>query len=342
MERELFGAGRARRPRKGWGSPPGVDRMATRIRHHVAIPILIALLGLTAGAEGLFAEENPRVIGVCLDCHEDKEASLATTPHSLSGESKDGVGAKIACTDCHGGDRRHWEEDPDQYPMKSPAKLNARDEAQVCVKCHQTSHQQNMAERNIHMTSDINCSACHSVHQSKTPVLLQAAESELCARCHRDVEGAFAKPYRHPVNEGIVKCSECHMTLDETRRELSLNGTNMCMKCHAEFQGPFPFEHQATVDYSTEEGGCVSCHEPHGSYLPRMLKQPYEAPHFQLCTQCHAVPPGHNSNPNHGTAWAGMACSECHTDIHGSYSNPLFLSESLVNQGCFTASCHQR
>jgi DmsE family decaheme c-type cytochrome len=225
--------------------------------------------------------------------------------------------------------------------MKSPAKLSAREEGVLCATCHQTSHQQNMVERNVHMASDISCSACHSVHESKAPVLLKAAEKSLCVDCHRGVEGAFAKPYRHPVNEGIVKCSDCHSTLSETRRELSLNGTNMCMKCHGEFEGPFPYEHQATVDYSTEEGGCVSCHEPHGSYLPRMVRQPYEAPHFQLCTQCHAVPPRHNANLQHGTAWAGLSCSECHTDIHGSYSNRLFLSETLVGQGCFTAGCHQ-
>jgi len=306
------------------------------------MPILIAFLALGVGASRALAQEYPRVSVICLDCHDQKEASLGRTPHELVGGAKDGPDAGIVCTDCHVGDRRHWEDDPDEYPMKSPAKLSAREEGALCATCHQTSHQQNMAERNVHMTSDVSCSACHSVHESKEPVLLKAAEKDLCVSCHRGVEGAFAKPYRHPVNEGIVTCSECHATLSETRRELSLNGTNMCMKCHAEFQGPFPYEHQATVDYSAEEGGCISCHEPHGSYLPRMLKQPYEGPHFQLCTQCHTVPPRHNLNQNHGTAWAGMACNECHSDIHGSYSNPLFLSESLVSQGCFTVSCHHR
>jgi predicted CXXCH cytochrome family protein len=112
------------------------------------------------------------------------------------------------------------------------------------------------------------------------------------------------------------------------------------MDCHNEFQGPFPFEHQATVDYSTEEGGCINCHDPHGSAQPRMLKQPYEAPHFQLCTQCHGVPPLHNQNARHGDRWAGLACNDCHTDIHGSYTSRVFLSESLEAEGCFTAGCH--
>jgi predicted CXXCH cytochrome family protein len=137
-----------------------------------------------------------------------------------------------------------------------------------------------------------------------------------------------------------MKCSECHMKLGETRRELSLNGTNVCTSCHAEFQGPFPFEHQATLDFSTEEGGCLNCHAAHGSDNPRMLNQPYEPPHFQLCSQCHSVPPGHNLNPNHGTQWAGLACNTCHTDVHGSYDNRFFLRESLRAEGCLKAGCH--
>jgi DmsE family decaheme c-type cytochrome len=315
--------------------------MANRNSCRFAALILAAFVFFSVGTSGVSAAEYPRASVVCVDCHDQEEASLAPTAHALPKGAQDGPGARIACTDCHVGDPRHWEDDPDEYPMKSPAKLSALDEGKLCATCHQTSHQQNMAERNIHMTNDVSCSKCHAVHESKAPVLLKAAEKELCVRCHRGAEGAFAKPYRHPVNEGIVKCTDCHTTLAETSRELSKNGTNMCMKCHAEFEGPFPFEHQATLDYSAEEGGCVSCHEPHGSALPRMLRQPYEAPHFQLCTQCHAVPPRHNSNLQHGTAWAGLSCRDCHTDIHGSYSNRLFLNESVASQGCFTAGCHQ-
>jgi DmsE family decaheme c-type cytochrome len=332
--------------------------MGTRISGYGAIAILVAIVaGAGAGntpAENALAEtapaattpadsaptqEYPRVSSVCFECHDEMAPSLDNTAHSLSSSGKNGAGPRIACTDCHVGDRRHWEVDPDEFPMTSPAKLPARDEAQLCMPCHQTSHQQNMVERNVHLTSNINCSACHSVHEAKEPVLLRVPQTTLCLDCHRGVEGSFAKPYRHPVNDGIVKCSECHMTLDLTRRELSRNGTNMCMKCHGEFEGPFLHEHQATVDYSTEEGGCIACHEPHGSNLPRMLNQPYEGPHFQLCSQCHSVP-RHNSNIQHGTMWAGVPCSDCHTDIHGSYDNRLFVSEALKSQGCFEGSCH--
>ncbi len=288
----------------------------------------------------VLGQERPRVSKICLDCHAGQDSTLAATGHRLRPEALDGPGARIGCTDCHAGDSRHWEEDPKQYAMTVPAQLGAGAAARLCSACHENSHQQNMLERNVHEEHDVNCSACHSAHRSTRPGLLKAAESRLCTGCHGEVAGQFARPFRHPVSDGILRCSECHMTLDETRRPQSRNGTNVCMRCHGEFEGPFPFEHQATVDYSTEEGGCVACHEPHGSSLPRMLKQPYDAAPFPLCTQCHAVP-GHNQNPMHGTQWAGVPCNECHTDIHGSYVSHLFLSESLQSRGCFNSGCHQ-
>ena len=309
-----------------------------------AFPLLIALVVLVAPfavpGSGLAAQDSLRVSQACLACHTGQDSSLAATGHWMPSGGLDGAAARVACTDCHAGDRRHWEEDPAANAMTNPAKTRAATEARLCSACHQNAHQQNMLEKNVHLANDVNCSACHSVHASKHPALLKQPESGLCLGCHKDVEGQFARSYHHPVNDGIVKCSECHLTLDVTRRQLATNGTNVCLKCHGEFEGPFPFEHPATVDYSTDEGGCVTCHEPHGSHLPRLLKQPYEAPRFQLCTQCHSVP-RHNSNPMHGTRWAGMPCNDCHADIHGSYTSRLFLSESLRGQGCFNVGCHK-
>jgi DmsE family decaheme c-type cytochrome len=303
------------------------------------VPFLIAFL--SGSQRELAAADGPRETDACLTCHDGHDASLALTPHRLIEKSGEETEVLTACTDCHPGDARHYQESPEQYPMTNPAAVGAVAEGKICSSCHLNPHQQNMAEDNVHADSDVNCSSCHSVHSSKDPSLLKAAEPGLCLGCHTSVESEFAKPFRHPVNDGIVKCSECHLTLDVTTRELSLNGMNdACTKCHGEFQGPFPYEHQASVDYSTEEGACMTCHEPHGSYLPRMLKQPYEAPNFQLCAQCHSVPL-HKMNPYHGTQWAELACNDCHTDIHGSYISRNFLSESLRDQGCFNVGCHQ-
>jgi len=304
------------------------------------IPILaLAAASLLVVASTPAAKEGLRASALCLECHTGQDSSMAATAHRVVASGADST-ARVACTDCHGSDRRHWEEDPKQFPMVHPGHLDAKAEARLCSTCHENSHQQNMQERNVHAANDVSCSACHSVHASRDQALLRQPETKLCYGCHADVAGQFARPYRHPVNDRILKCSDCHMTLDVTRRPLSRDGTNVCFKCHAELAGPFPFEHPATLDFSTEEGGCISCHDPHGSSLPRMLKQPYEPPRFQLCRQCHSIP-GHGFNPMHGTAWAGKPCSDCHVDIHGSYVSQRFFSESLLSQGCFNAGCHR-
>ncbi|HMB68818.1 MAG TPA: cytochrome c3 family protein [bacterium] len=306
-----------------------------------AAGVLLVPAGVYPEPQGEGTEPPLRETAVCLDCHDDQGASLSLSPHRVNADSE-GPEALVTCTDCHQGDSRHWDEDPEEFPMSNPGTLGAVTEAQQCATCHQNSHQQTAHEQNVHFANDVSCSGCHQVHGSSEAGLLRAPEVDLCLSCHTSVEGQFAQPFHHPVHEGIVKCSECHLTLDETSRELSRNGTNAaCVKCHAEFGGPFPFEHQATLDYSTEEGGCLSCHAAHGSSQPRMLTQPYESPHFQLCTQCHMVPPGHNQNSFHGSMWAGIACNECHSDVHGSYTSRNLLSPSLQGLGCNTAGCHK-
>ena len=310
-------------------------------RHIPLVLAACAALGLlfVLPGRGVPAEEKVRVSTICLDCHQGQDSTLAGTAH-WAGDVHEGADARVACTDCHSGDRKHWEGDPEANPMSNPAKTGTAAEARVCSSCHQNSHQQNMIERNVHEKNDVSCSGCHQVHGSKHISLLKAPENKLCLDCHSRVEGEFARPYRHPTPEGIIRCTECHTSLDLTARELSQNGTSVCLKCHGEFAGPFPYEHQATLDFSTEEGGCMSCHEPHGSALPRMVKQPYEPPHYPLCSQCHSVP-RHNSNPMHGTSFAGVPCNDCHVDIHGSYDNRLFVNESLKARGCFNSGCHQ-
>jgi DmsE family decaheme c-type cytochrome len=321
-----------------WGHP---DRRSIA----QGVLVLLALVFCLGQLQGsLSAEDNEveRVSEACLDCHEDYDQTLASSPHQLSPDRLDGPDAPITCIDCHPGDPAHYEDDPEEHPLLNPADAGVPDAAYVCSSCHLNSHQQNMVEGNVHAEFDVNCSSCHKVHDSSLkPGLKRDEEPDLCYTCHRNVEGQFAQPYRHPVSDGIVECSECHLTLDRMSTELSMNGSNeACYDCHPGYQGPFPFEHQATVDYSTEEGGCLTCHDPHGSSQPRMLRQPYEPPHFQLCTQCHGVPPLHQFNQQHGNEWAGVSCNECHSDIHGSYSSSKFLSESLEGEGCFTPACH--
>ncbi|HEX6790590.1 MAG TPA: cytochrome c3 family protein, partial [Candidatus Krumholzibacteria bacterium] len=141
--------------------------------------------------------------------------------------------------------------------------------------------------------------------------------------------------------DGVIKCSDCHMTVNQSKKQHTGSGPGeVCVTCHAMFAGPFPFEHQAAVEYSAQDGGCLNCHEPHGSAYPRLLKQSYEPPVTPLCRHCHEVPK-HQFNQQHGDTWANVPCSECHVDIHGSYESSRFFDPSLRTEGCFQGSCHR-
>ena len=86
-----------------------------------------------------------------------------------------------------------------------------------------------------------------------------------------------------------------------------------CLKCHTDKAGPFIFEHEASAIE-----GCSSCHEVHGSPNRRLLK-------FQsvgeLCFSCHAAAPSWHR----GLKSADANCASCHSAVHGSNLDPLFL-----------------
>lgn len=276
----------------------------------------------------------------CLDCHDDQGTNLDRSPHAVFDT---GAATRISCTSCHTGDAAHWEDDPEDNPMTNPARLDVAAAATVCAGCHENPHQVNQAGLGPHARAGVSCTECHQVHGARLGGGLKDEQTALCFGCHGAQRGEFARAYSHPVRDGgFMSCTDCHLSGDDDLAPSSrLRSNEACLDCHREFRGPFPHDHQAAVDYTTEEGGCVACHEPHGSHLPRLLKQPYEAPHFQLCSQCHVVPL-HQYNSQHGSDWAGVACNECHVDIHGSYESRFYLSRTLEAQGCLAVGCHAR
>jgi DmsE family decaheme c-type cytochrome len=276
---------------------------------------------------------------VCLDCHED-------APRALMGTAHDPLAKKlIACASCHVGPATAMHvDDPDTYKPIIPANLPADSLSAVCTACHKNPHALNMYERDPHIEADLSCDACHKIHNNNDyPALLKASANTVCLDCHASARSDFALPTHHPVMEGVVECRDCHIEIAQSPKQRTAGGpAETCVACHGRMQGPFPYEHEPAVNYAVNDGGCLNCHNPHGSVYPMLLKQSYESPHFSLCSQCHAVPK-HLNNMQHGTQWAGVACSDCHVDVHGSYVNRNLLDPSLGAQGCFQGGggCHK-
>lgn len=266
----------------------------------------------------------------CKTCHADTYKGMESTPHYKTLLTKEK--SKEGCEGCHGPGSIHVASGgqtpvPYDFPKMTQQAVSER-----CMACHQ-SHRENMQfMTSVHYRDGVGCTDCHSVHQSPDrEMLLVKPQPQLCYGCHREIQPQFQMPFHHRVNEGMVRCSDCHnphgsfgdAALEPAGQNKQLRtaaaGNAICFECHVDKAGPFVFEHEPVVT-----DGCLDCHTPHGSPNPHMVKV---ANVNQLCLECHTTSsfnaaPGTPSFHNQGTQF--QACTLCHTQIHGSNFSPIF------------------
>jgi DmsE family decaheme c-type cytochrome len=146
-----------------------------------------------------------------------------------------------------------------------------------------------------------------------------ATQIEVCTTCHQAQRTALFKPSHHPLREGKMSCTACHSPHGSTAPAQLVKNTTTetCTGCHAEYRGPFLWEHQPVAE------DCSNCHDAHGSAQPALLKlrTPF------LCQTCHEGQ-GHPSVVNSPQGLAGGSapsafllvggCVNCHSQVHGS------------------------
>ncbi|HET7103191.1 MAG TPA: DmsE family decaheme c-type cytochrome [Terracidiphilus sp.] len=259
----------------------------------------------------------------CATCHEDVVRNFSTNPHARISMMRSGPA--VTCEACHGPGKAHVESGGDKSKIIDLATAPVQAVDQKCLTCHQGNHEN--FERSAHGEANVGCISCHSVHAAgDAGHLLKAEEPKLCFQCHTDVKPQFAMPFHHKVEEGLLRCSDCHDphgTFDTKLLRSSAQQDAVCTKCHTETAGPFVYEHPVV-----RAEGCTACHTPHGGPNPRLLKQ---ANVNTLCLQCHTP------SPNFGTAGIPtfhtqstqyQACTVCHTSIHGSNTSPIFFNST--------------
>lgn len=292
---------------------------------------LLALLSLLPLAEAADYSGSQ----ACKTCHADIAWKFFRNPHFRDEESLPHPGS-AGCESCHGPGSGH---------IKAPSKtsifaFSARSTEEIvtrCLSCHAKELGRMNFRRSEHFKASLNCTSCHSIHKSPTPRrLLVKVQRELCYSCHPSVRAQFSMPFKHRVNEGVMACTDCHnphgtfapsWKMGDRPRLVVQASVNeeACLGCHKDLRGPFVFEHTAV-----RVEGCETCHLPHGSANPRLLKRPVV---FTLCLECHngtgsgrtgggdpLTPSFHNmANPQF------QNCTVCHARLHGSNSSAFFL-----------------
>ena len=260
----------------------------------------------------------------CKACHEDLFKNFENTRHWKTTLNKSGGAAWQGCEACHGPGKAHVEAGGDKAKIFSFAGATPEEASKRCLACHEYGEEHANFGRSEHSANGVSCVSCHSPHHAKEPqYLLVKAQPGLCYSCHTETRQDFSRPFRHRVEQGLVRCSDCHNAhggfLGKQLRS-SAAQDEVCFKCHADKAGPFSFEHEPV---KTE--GCVACHSPHGSTNPRLLKR---AQVNQLCLECHtltqnvgapALPSFHNQSQKY------QACTMCHPQIHGSNFDRFFF-----------------
>src|ERR1044072_3834751 len=282
----------------------------------------------------------------CKDCHEDQFKNFQPTSHAKLGSLGSWKNKVTGCEACHGPGKEHISEgDPAKiisFKNKSPKQIS-----ETCLTCHAGREEHNNFRRGEHWRNDVGCTDRHSSHGSitgrnlassntfitpanaekpdfSTIHLLKVSEPKLCLNCHSEVKHQFTLPSHHKVLEGAMKCSDCHnphggFELKQTR--LAVGADAACIKCHADKQSPFTFEHTPV-----KTDGCVACHIPHGSANPRMLKFS-SVNHLCLRSEERRVGEEGRSRwgPDHNQNAQYASCTNCHIKINGSRTSPVFF-----------------
>ncbi len=260
----------------------------------------------------------------CASCHEDLARKFTKNPHQIL-ETHPKKGWKDqSCESCHGPGQAHVDAG-DGSKIAAFTKASAKDINKSCLACHAKTEAHAGGATSLHGKNQLACTDCHSIHQPKQALHLLAGRSDqLCISCHKETQAAFAKPFRHRLQEGAIRCVDCHAPhggLNTRQMKTARGNEEACAKCHSDKRGPFTFEHAAM-----RLEGCTGCHEPHGSVNPKMLVR---AQQHLLCLECHSTAPGILASQPfsfHDLRSARFQnCTTCHLKVHGSNVSKFLL-----------------
>ncbi|HFC98378.1 MAG TPA: hypothetical protein ENJ40_07995 [Thermosulfurimonas dismutans] len=191
-------------------------------------------------------------------------------PSAFRGPVEHGPVKGDRCEECH-------------YPHVSryPHLLKAQVPA-LCFKCH-TSLQKSLRTASwVHLPVKKGaCGRCHRPHAGGKGLLLSRG-AKLCFSCHEGLKKPGYKFSHAPFRQG--RCLACHRPhLGQTRDLLRDQGSRLCFRCHAAEQTV-----RAHGKYARQGMDCLTCHNPHGSNRPHLVRAFLHEPYREkACKECH-------------------------------------------------------
>ena len=299
---------------------------------------------------------------ICYECH--KTRYTKKYDHKPVKEGK--------CMDCH---------DPHQSDTKKLLKADSINN--LCLKCHdkKSTFKDRARKQFVNMKLPVkhkpivkkSCLECHDAHTADHKMLLNLdAKMDLCLDCHDDIKDKIHdSKFKHGgVNNSKKRCLECHNPhATKHKKLLKKDQISMCLTCHdkevkSDEDGGMlmnmkkhlkenPKWHGPIKDVA-KEGGCVACHDPHGSNNFSLLRKSFTKNFYDnfenkefFCFKCHEqkkVLEQYTTNDKitkfrdgdvnlhylHVNDRKGRSCRACH-DEHASKYNHLIRDYTDFN-----------
>ncbi len=162
----------------------------------------------------------------------------------------------------------------------------------LCYKCHPGTEDQFAAPSHHPVGVTLRCSSCHDPHAAQYRGLIAAKDNAFCYRCHNDVAPQF-----EDSEHTIVLCIRCHTPHGSRYRPMLTNANPpLCLECHEAEHFDEGKNHPVRpvhydVNARTPLTCTTSCHNPHGTERPSMLRH-FSYPDDGGCLMCHAVRAG--------------------------------------------------
>jgi len=211
----------------------------------------------------------------CAECHTNICRIFPSSAHARIRLEDPRAAGQTGCEACHGPGSLHVA----TGGGRGKAIVNPGKDPAACFECHRTVEAEfHLPQHHPLIEQKMNCAQCHDPHGADifkgAGGPLMARFNETCAACHREQTRPVV--FEHPaMREGCTVCHNPHGSINA--KLLLQRDVNLCLRCHAQNQGPSAGLYIGNVDHSAfiRMGACWSsgCHTAvHGSNVDVRLR----------------------------------------------------------------------